>query len=221
MFEFDLSPHPELISPEAWIAPSADVVGRVRVGGESSIWYGAVVRGDLEMIEIGDGTNVQDLSLLHTNAGVPCRLGDRVTIGHGAIVHGAIVEDDVLIGMRAVVLNHARIGSGSFVAAGSLVPEDMEVPPGWLVWGSPAKLIRPVDEGLTQRIREAADHYREIARNLVAGVCIQRDDSRAAEIPRSIRSASAPHEPPRSRPAPNAKASRTRKRARRSDRSGA
>jgi acyl-[acyl carrier protein]--UDP-N-acetylglucosamine O-acyltransferase len=122
----------------------------------------------------------------------------------------------VLIGMRAVVLNHARIGSGSFVAAGSLVPEDMDVPPGWLVWGSPAKLIRPVDEALTQRIREAADHYREIARNLVAGVCIQRDDSRAAEIPRTKRATAKDVE--RSRPAPNAKSARTRKRARRSDR---
>lgn len=221
MFEFDLSPHPELISPEAWIAPSADVVGRVRIGSESSIWYGAVVRGDLELIEIGDGTNVQDLSLLHTNAGVPCRLGDRVTIGHGAIVHGAVVEDDVLIGMRAVVLNDARIGSGSFVAAGSLVPEGMEVPPGWLAWGSPAKLIRPVDENLANRIREAADHYREIARNLIAGICVQRDDSRAAEIPRAKRAAPSSHAPARSRPVPAANASRPRKRVRRSDRSGA
>lgn len=221
MFEFDLSPHPELISPCAWVAPSADVVGRVRIGAESSVWYGAVVRGDLEMIEIGDGTNVQDLSLLHTNAGVACRLGDRVTIGHGAIVHGAIVEDDVLIGMRAVVLNHARIGTGSFVAAGSLVPEDMDVPPGWLVWGSPAKLIRPVDENLAERIREAADHYREITRNLVEGICVQRDDSSAAEASNGKRSRPTTRARETSRPAPSAKSGRPRMRARRSDRSEA
>lgn len=221
MFEFDLSPHPELISPRAWIAPSADVVGRVRVGDESSIWYGAVVRGDLELIEIGDGTNVQDLSLLHTNAGVACRLGDRVTVGHGAIVHGAVVEDDVLIGMRAVVLNHARIGSGSFVAAGSLIPEGMEVPPGWLAWGSPAKLIRPVDETLTQRIREAADHYREIARSLVAGICVQRDEAAPAEPSRPSRSRASVVDGARSRPVPSAKSGRARKRARRSDRTEA
>ncbi|HEV7281444.1 MAG TPA: gamma carbonic anhydrase family protein [Pirellulaceae bacterium] len=221
MFEFDLSPHPELISPEAWIAPSADVVGRVRVGAESSVWYGAVVRGDLELIEIGDATNVQDLSLLHTNAGVACRLGDRVTIGHGAIVHGAIIEDDVLIGMRAIVLNHARICTGSFVAAGSLIPEGMEVPPGWLAWGSPAQLVRPVDEALAQRIHEAADHYREITRNLVAGVCMQRDECDATVSSRQPRTRTTAREGERSRPVPSAKSARPRKRARRSDRSEA
>jgi carbonic anhydrase/acetyltransferase-like protein (isoleucine patch superfamily) len=220
VFEFDLSPHPELISAGAWIAPSADVVGRVRVGAESSIWYGAVVRGDLELIEIGEGTNVQDLSLLHTNAGVACRLGDRVTIGHGAIIHGAVVEDDVLVGMRAVVLNNARIGSGSFVAAGSLIPEGMEVPPGWLAWGSPAKLIRPVDENLAQRIREAADHYREITRNLVAGICVQREDAEPGASSRPTRTRATTPDGARSRPVPSAKSGRPRKRARRSDRSG-
>lgn len=219
MFEFDLSPHPELISPKAWIAPSADVVGRVRLGAESSIWYGAVVRGDLEQIEIGEGTNVQDLSLLHTNAGVACRLGDRVTIGHGAIVHGAIVEDDVLIGMRAVVLNYARIGAGSFVAAGSLVPEEMEVPPGWLVWGSPAKLIRPVDENLVQRIREAADHYREITRNLVEGICVQRDETEALDAACGVQKRSG-SESLRSRPAPSARSGRKRTPARKTKHAG-
>jgi carbonic anhydrase/acetyltransferase-like protein (isoleucine patch superfamily) len=220
VFEFDLAPHPELISPGAWIAPSADVVGRVRIGEESSVWYGAVVRGDLNLIEIGEGTNVQDLSLLHTNAGVPCRLGDRVTIGHAAIVHGAVVEDDVLIGMRAIVLNNARIGTGSFVAAGSLVPEGMEIPPGWLAWGSPAELIRPVDEVLAQRIRDAADHYREITRNLVAGICVQRDASPSNVSSRPAKTRAAMLDGARSRPVPSAKSGRPRKRARRTERSG-
>src|SRR6188768_2160287 len=120
------TPAPQ-IDPSAFIAPGAVVLGNVWLGAQSSIWYNAVVRGDTEAIRIGNETNVQDLCCLHADPGFPCTLGDRVTVGHGAIVHGATVEDDVLIGMKAVVMNGAKIGRGSIVAVGAIVLEDMDV----------------------------------------------------------------------------------------------
>jgi len=150
---------PELVAASAYIAPSAKVLGDVTIGERSSIWFGAVIRGDTAPIRIGAGTNVQDGSILHADAGFPCTIGDRVTLGHGAIVHGAIVEDDCLIGMRAVVMNGARIGRGSLVAVGSLVTEGTQVPPGSVVMGQPAKVKRELTERDIERIRHAADHY--------------------------------------------------------------
>jgi len=152
---------PELVDSTAFIAPGAVVIGDVTIGAESSVWFGAVVRGDTEAIRIGKQTNVQDGCVLHADAGFPCALGDRVTLGHGAIVHGASVEDDCLIGMRAVVMNGAKIGRGSIVAVGSIVTEGMEIPPGSVVMGQPAKVRRETTERDRGRIRHAADHYVE------------------------------------------------------------
>jgi carbonic anhydrase/acetyltransferase-like protein (isoleucine patch superfamily) len=159
----DPLPHPELIDAQAFVAPGAVVVGTVRMGARSSVWFGVVVRGDVEQVVIGPETNVQDGCVLHADPGQPCRLGERVSLGHGAIVHGATVDDEVLIGMRAVVLNGAHIGSGSIVAAGALVAPGTVIPPGSLVMGLPARIIRQTSEADREMIRRTARHYVEYA----------------------------------------------------------
>ena len=155
---------PQQCDLTAFIAPGAVVLGDVTIGEHSSVWFNAVVRGDTERIVIGRETNIQDGCILHADAGFPCTLGDRVTLGHGAIVHGAIVEDDVMIGMRAVVMNGARIGRGSIVAVGAIVLEEMHVPPGSVVMGTPAVVKRQATEKDAARILHAAKHYVEAAR---------------------------------------------------------
>jgi carbonic anhydrase/acetyltransferase-like protein (isoleucine patch superfamily) len=150
---------PDLVDPSAWIAPGAVVVGDVTLAAEATVWFGAVLRGDTAPIRVGRQTNVQDGCILHADEGFPCTLGDRVTLGHGAIVHGATVEDDCLIGMRAVVMNGARIGKGSIVAVGSIVTEGTVIPPGSLALGQPARVKREASEGDLLLIRHAAEHY--------------------------------------------------------------
>ena len=147
------------ISPEAFIAPASVVVGRVRIGARSSVWYGSVLRGDDAEIVVGKDSNIQDLSLLHADPGFPAIVGDRVTVGHRAVVHGATVEDDVLVGMGAILLNGAVIGSGSVVAAGAVVTPGTEVPPGSLVAGIPGKVVREVRDGDRAMIQHAAESY--------------------------------------------------------------
>jgi carbonic anhydrase/acetyltransferase-like protein (isoleucine patch superfamily) len=155
---------PELVDPSAWIAPNATVLGDVTIGAESTVWYQAVIRGDTDAIRIGRETNIQDGCVLHADPGVPCTIGDRVTVGHAAIVHGATVEDDCLIGMKAVIMNRTRIGKGSLVAVGAIVTEGIEIPPGSLVMGQPAKVKRQVTEQDQALIRHAAEHYVEAGR---------------------------------------------------------
>jgi len=150
---------PELVEPSAWIAPGAVVLGDVTLGTEATVWYGAVVRGDSAPIRVGRQTNIQDGCILHADEGFPCTLGERVTLGHGSIVHGATVEDDCLIGMRAVVMNGARIGKGSIVAVGSIVTEGTVIPPGSLALGQPAKVKRETSDRDRELIRHAAEHY--------------------------------------------------------------
>ena len=154
-----LSYRKELVDPSVYIAPSANVLGDVTIGANSSIWFQAVLRGDTAPISIGQRTNVQDGCILHADPGFPCTLGNDVTLGHGAIVHGATVEDEVLIGMRAVVMNGANIGRGSLVAVGAVVLEGMIVPPDSVVMGTPARVRREVTAEDRQRIRHAAEHY--------------------------------------------------------------
>jgi carbonic anhydrase/acetyltransferase-like protein (isoleucine patch superfamily) len=141
-----------VIHPSVFIAPTASVMGDVVIGADASVWYGAVLRGDLERIEIGEETNIQDLTMVHADPGVPCHIGRRVGVGHRAILHGCTVEDQCLIGMGSIILNGACIGRGSVIAAGALVPEGMLVPPGSLVMGVPGRIVRPVDEALADRI---------------------------------------------------------------------
>ena len=150
---------PDLIDPTAFIAAGAVLLGDVTLGAESSVWFNAVLRGDTDAIRIGRQSNVQDLAVIHCDEGVPCTIGDRVTLGHAAIVHGATVEDDCLIGIRAVVLNRARIGAGSLIAVGALVTEGVEIPANSLVMGMPGKVVRQITELDRERIRHAAAHY--------------------------------------------------------------
>ncbi|MET9442191.1 gamma carbonic anhydrase family protein [Streptomyces sp. NPDC006610] len=141
------------IAGDAFVAPTAAVIGDVTLGAGASVWYGAVLRGDVERISVGARSNVQDNCTLHADPGFPVTVGERVSIGHNAVVHGATVEDDCLIGMGATVLNGAVVGAGSLVAAQALVPQGMRVPPGSLVAGVPAKVRRELSaeerEGLT------------------------------------------------------------------------
>lgn len=155
---------PELVHDSAFIAAGAIVIGNVTLAEETSVWFNAVIRGDSEAILIGAGTNVQDGCILHADPGRPCLLGQRVTLGHGAIVHGAVIEDDVLIGMRAVVMNGAKIGRGSIVGVGAVVLENTEVPPGSIVLGAPARVVRATSERDWEKIRHAAEHYMTAAK---------------------------------------------------------
>ena len=155
---------PELVDATAFIAPGAIVLGDVTLGAGASVWFGAVIRGDCAQVRIGAQTNIQDLCLLHADPGFPCTLGERVTIGHAAIVHGAVIEDDVLIGMKAVVMNGAQIGRGSLVAVGAIVTEGTIIPPGSVVMGQPAKIKRAVEPRDLERIRHAAEHYVQAAK---------------------------------------------------------
>ena len=158
-----------MIHPTAYIAPTAAVMGDVTLGAESSVWYGAVLRGDMAGISIGERSNLQDGTIVHVDEGVPCRVGARVGVGHRVILHGCLVDDDCLIGMGSVLLNGVRIGTGSVVAAGAVIPEGMQIPPGSLVMGVPGRIVRPVDEALTRRIAETWAHYVEQARAHRAG----------------------------------------------------
>jgi len=147
------------IDKSAWVAPGAVVLGRVRLKARSSVWYGCVLRGDEEYLEVGEETNIQDGALLHVDEGWPCVLGDRVTLGHHAIVHGATVEDGALIGIGARVLSRARIGTGALVAAGAVVLEGAEVEPHTLWAGCPAKKKAVLSPEQRARLASTYRHY--------------------------------------------------------------
>lgn len=147
------------IHPTAFIAPGAVVLGDVTLGARASVWYGAVLRGDMAAISIGDATNLQDGVIVHVDEGKPARIGARVGVGHRAILHACTVEDDCLIGMGSVLLNDVHIGAGSVVAAGAVVPEGTRIKPGSLVVGVPARVTRPVDDTLRERIAHTWQHY--------------------------------------------------------------
>ena len=148
------------VHPTAYIDDSAQVIGDVEVGEESSIWMSAVVRGDVHWIRIGRRSNVQDGTVIHVmNKTHPTTIGDNVTIGHAAVLHGCTIEEQCLIGMGAIVLNGVTIGTGSIVAAGSLVVENMQVPPRSLVMGSPARVRRTLNDAEVADIQMYADRY--------------------------------------------------------------
>lgn len=153
---------PEL-DDDAFVAAGATLIGRVQLGSGSSVWYGSVLRGDSDAIVVGAQTNVQDGCVLHADEGFPVILGDRVTVGHRAVVHGCRVADDVLVGMGAVLLNGVSVGAGSLVAAGAVVTQNTEIPDGSLVAGVPAKVLRPVNERERELISAGARHYVDLA----------------------------------------------------------
>jgi carbonic anhydrase/acetyltransferase-like protein (isoleucine patch superfamily) len=147
----------------AFVAPGAVVVGEVTLGPRSSVWFGAVLRGDMDAIVVGEESNIQDNSVVHVDTGVPVTIGKRVVIGHRAVIHGATVEDDCLIGMGSILLNRCRIGAGSLVAAGALVSEDKIIPPGSLVVGVPGKVVGQLTPEMKLAIARGAEHYVALA----------------------------------------------------------
>lgn len=151
------------IHPTAWIAPGATVVGRVRLGAESSVWYGSVLRADGEDIVVGDRVNIQDQCGMHSDPGQPAILHDDVSLGHKAMVHGAVVEEGALIGIGAIVLGGARVGRGALVAAGALVPPGKVVPPGTLWAGVPGKVVRELNDEDRLVLAHTPSHYAALA----------------------------------------------------------
>ena len=151
------------IAPSAYIDPSAQIIGDVVIGARSSVWPNVSIRGDVNYIRIGDETSIQDNSVLHVDHMVyPCIIGNRVTVGHNAVLHGCEVEDGALIGIGAIVLNGAKVRAGAIVAAGALVPEGMEVPADMVVMGTPAKVRRSVGTEERQRLQKNCDNYVKI-----------------------------------------------------------
>ncbi len=163
----DLTPE---IDATAWVAPDANLIGRVRLAAAASVWFTATLRGDNEWIEIGAGSNVQEGSTLHTDIGYPLRVGRDCTIGHNVILHGCTIGDQSLIGMGAVILNGARIGRNCLIGAGALITEGKEIPDGSLVMGSPGKVVRALDEAAIQRLQASARHYQDNARRYRDGL---------------------------------------------------
>lgn len=168
MYELD-GVAPE-VAESAWIADSAQVMGRVSIGQDASVWFGTVVRGDTESITIGEGSNIQDASVLHADMGKPLVVGRNVTVGHQVMLHGCTIGDESLIGIGAVVLNGARIGKNCLVGAGSLVTEGKEFPDGSMIIGSPAKAIRQLSPEQIEGLRQSAKHYIDNARRFKAGL---------------------------------------------------
>jgi carbonic anhydrase/acetyltransferase-like protein (isoleucine patch superfamily) len=147
------------VAESAYVDPGAHVIGDVTIGGRSTVWPGATLRGDIEPITVGDSTSIQEGSVVHTDKGFPATIGNRVTVGHMVVLHGCTIEDDALIGIGAIVLNGARIGRGAVVAAGALVPEGMIVEPETLVMGAPAKPRRAVSEEEKARFAHGVEQY--------------------------------------------------------------
>lgn len=147
------------IDPTAWIAPNATVLGSTRVRAQASVWFNAVIRGDNDLITIGARSNIQDGCVLHTDDGIRLEIGEGVTVGHVAMLHGCTIGDGALIGIGAILLNHSKVGAGSILGARTLVPEGKEIPPGVLAFGSPVKVIRDLTADERRSLVEAAEHY--------------------------------------------------------------
>lgn len=153
-----------------WIAPDANVIGKVVLESATSVWFGCTLRGDNETITIGEGTNVQENCVMHTDMGYPLTIGPGCTIGHKAMLHGCVLGENVLIGMGATVLNGARIGNNCLVGAGALITEGKEIPDGSLVMGAPGKVVRQLDDGAIERLKASARHYQDNMRRFRAGL---------------------------------------------------
>lgn len=155
--------HTPQIAADAFIAPTAVIIGDVTIGAGASVWFGAVIRGDVAPIRIGHGTNIQDNCVLHADEGIPCEIGADCTIGHSAVVHGATLADRVLVGMHATVLNSAMVGEECMLAAGTLVAEGKRIEAGQLVMGLPGKAVRAITAVERERILDGAASYQERA----------------------------------------------------------
>jgi len=158
------------IAEDAWVAPDAQVIGKVVMAPGSSAWFGAVLRGDNELISVGETSNLQEQVVCHTDPGFPVVIGADVTVGHKAMIHGCEIGDGSLIGMSATILNGAKIGKGCLIGAGALVTEGKEIPDGSLVMGSPGKVVRPLDEAAREKLIESARRYRANAARFRVGL---------------------------------------------------
>jgi carbonic anhydrase/acetyltransferase-like protein (isoleucine patch superfamily) len=167
---YELGGQQPRIAPDAWVAPSADLIGDVHLAELASVWFGAVIRADNTPILIGARTNIQDGAMLHSDPGAPCTLGADVTVGHHAILHGCTIGDRTLIGMGATILNRAVIGEDCLVGAGALVTEGKIFPPGHLIVGSPARAVRPLDEMQKAMLKASAALYASKQREYASGL---------------------------------------------------
>ena len=149
---------------EIWVAESAEIIGKVTLKSKSSIWFGSVLRGDNEMITVGESTNIQDMTVVHTDAGIDVSIGKNCTIGHRAILHGCSIGNTSLIGMGAIIMNHAEIGEESIVGAGAVVTQGKQFPSRSLLLGNPARFVRKVSDEEVENIKKSAAHYHANAR---------------------------------------------------------
>ena len=152
------------VAASAWVADSAEVIGHVTLAADASVWFGCVLRGDTESMTIGEGSNIQDLTVMHADHGLPLTIGKHVTVGHKVMLHGCTIGDESLIGIGAIVLNGARIGKNCLVGAGSLVTEGKEFPDGSMIMGTPAKVVRQLTPEQIEGLRLSAQHYIDNAR---------------------------------------------------------
>ena len=161
--------------PQSWVAPNASLIGKVRLEAGASVWFSAVLRGDNELIHVGESSNVQDGAVLHTDMGWPLTLGKGVTVGHNAMLHGCSVGDYSLVGINAVVLNGARIGKHCIIGANALIAEGKEIPDGSLVVGSPGRVVRELSEQQKQLLEANAAHYVDNAQRYARDLLVQED----------------------------------------------
>ncbi len=158
------------IDATAWVAPDANVIGAVVLAAKTSVWFGATLRGDNEVISVGPGSNVQENCVFHTDIGYPLEIGENCTIGHKVMLHGCTIGDNSLIGMGATVLNGAKIGRNCLIGAGALITENKVIPDGSLVMGAPGKVVRTLDAAAIEALRQSALHYQENAARFAAGL---------------------------------------------------
>jgi len=169
------------VDRDFWVAPDANVIGKVILGSSTSVWFGCTLRGDNEYITIGDGTNVQENTVIHTDMGYPLTIGKGCTIGHKAMLHGCIIGDNSLIGMGATVLNGAKIGRNCLIGAGALITEGKEIPDGSLVMGVPGKVIRQLDEAAIEGLKKSALGYQRNMRRFRTGLGLTAEPERQAQ----------------------------------------
>ena len=161
--------------PRSWVAPTATLIGKVRLQAGANVWFGAVLRGDNELIDIDENSNVQDGTVMHTDMGSPLTLGKGVTVGHNAMLHGCTVDDYSLVGINAVILNGARIGKYCIIGANALIPEGKEIPDGSLVMGSPGKVVRELTDAQKKMLEASAAHYVHNAERYARDLAPQED----------------------------------------------
>ena len=171
----DFNGNRPMVDTSAFIAPTASLIGDVAIAGGASVWFGCVLRGDVDRIQVGKNSNIQDLTICHTDKGLPLSVGNGVTVGHRCILHGCSVKDGCLIGMGAIIMNGAVVGRGSIVAAGAIILENTVIPPFSLVAGIPGEIKRPLSEDeVLPKTAETARTYRELAAKYMSGVPIAK-----------------------------------------------